>query len=133
MATPVIRFRIEFGRAGAVGPGKIALLERIGQCGSLSQAARELRMSYRRAWQLLRSLNASFREPVALCSKGGRGGGGAQLTTFGRQLISTYRGFDLQTQRRALRQFARIARYVRARRAAVTGHPAAPVRRLKRS
>ena len=44
-----MRFRVDFGRDEAVGPGKIALLELIAQEGSLSQAARELHMSYRRA------------------------------------------------------------------------------------
>ena len=74
---PGIRFRIEFGPRSGVGPGKIALLEQIERCGSLSQAARNLNMSYRRAWQLLDSLNRCFLEPVVRTSKGGRGGGGA--------------------------------------------------------
>jgi molybdate transport system regulatory protein len=47
--TAAVRFRVDFGRDEAVGPGKIALLELIAQEGSLSQAARELHMSYRRA------------------------------------------------------------------------------------
>ena len=52
MSIPAVRFRVDFRRDAAVGPGKISLLEHIGACGSLSQAARELHMSYRRAWQL---------------------------------------------------------------------------------
>jgi molybdate transport system regulatory protein len=91
-----------------VGPGKIALLEEIGRGGSLSQAARELGMSYRRAWQLLDSLNQGFREPVALTAKGGRGGGGATLTAFGRRLIRSYRNFDAEVQARAARHFGPI-------------------------
>jgi len=63
-----------------VGPGKIALLEQIEHCGSLSQAARNLKVSYRRAWELLDSLNSCFLEPVVLTATGGRGGGGATLT-----------------------------------------------------
>src|ERR1700738_5719452 len=85
MPIPAIRFRVYFARRQAVGPGKIALLERIGRTGSLSQAARDLHMSYRRAWLLLESLNASFRERVALSSRGGRGGGGVRRAGFGRQ------------------------------------------------
>jgi molybdate transport system regulatory protein len=125
MPIPAIRFRVDFGRRQAVGPGKIALLERIGQTGSLSQAARDLHMSYRRAWLLLESLNVSFREPVAVSSKGGRGGGGARLTVFGRQLISVYRKFELQMQTRAARTFRAIAGKARVARAG------APVRRLQ--
>ena len=125
MPIPAIRFRVDFGRRQAVGPGKIALLERIGQTGSLSQAARDLHMSYRRAWLLLESLNASFREPVALSSRGGRGGGGVRLTVFGRQLIRVYREFEVQTQTRAARAFRPIAGKARAARGS------APVRRLQ--
>jgi molybdate transport system regulatory protein len=86
-----IRLRIDFGATSSVGPGKIVLLEQIARTGSLSQAARELGMSYRRAWQLLDDLNHSFREPVATASVGGPGGGGVVLTAFGEQLIAAYR------------------------------------------
>jgi molybdate transport system regulatory protein len=63
MPNPVIRFRIDFTKDFNVGPGKIESLEAIQSSGSLSHAARDIGMSYRRAWQLLKSLNASFREP----------------------------------------------------------------------
>ena len=113
MAIPAVRFRVDLGRDEAIGPGKIALLEEIGRGGSLSQAARELGMSYRRAWQLLDSLNHCFRERVALTAKGGRRGGGATLTAFGRQLIRTYRDFDAEVQARAARHFRPILRAAR--------------------
>jgi molybdate transport system regulatory protein len=109
MPLPSVRFRVDFGRDAAVGPGKIELLEQIGQGGSLSQAARALNMSYRRAWLLLESLNACFAERVAVTAKGGRGGGGATLTVFGRQLIRVYRQFDAEIQVRAARRFQPIA------------------------
>lgn len=109
MRGPAVRFRVDFGRAGAIGPGKIALLEHIASGGSLSQAARELGMSYRRAWQLLESVNCAFRERAVLTAKGGRGGGGARLTPFGRLLIRVYRDFDAELQRRAARTFRSIA------------------------
>jgi molybdate transport system regulatory protein len=125
MPIPAIRFRVDFGRRQAVGPGKIALLERIGQTGSLSQAARDLHMSYRRAWLLLESLNASFRERIAVSRRGGRGGGGVRLTIFGQRLISVYREFEAQMQARAARTFRPIAGQARAARGA------APVRRLQ--
>ena len=107
---PAVRLRVDFATLCCVGPGKIALLEQIGRDGSLSQAARELGMSYRRAWQLLDSLNHSFREPVAVTAKGGRRGGGARLTVFGRRLIRTYRDFDADVQARAARHFRAIVR-----------------------
>ena len=113
MALPTVRFRVDFGDGNAVGPGKISLLEQIDEGGSLSQAARDLDMSYRRAWQLLKSMNASFREPVALSCKGGRGGGGATLTAFGRELIRSYRVFEAEIQRRAARRFRPLVRGAR--------------------
>jgi molybdate transport system regulatory protein len=113
MQAPAVRFRVDFGRDGAIGPGKIALLEHIGSGGSLSQAARELGMSYRRAWQLLESLNSSFRERVVLTAKGGRGGGGARLTPLGRLLIRVYREFDAELQERAVRSFRPITALTR--------------------
>ena len=123
MPAPAVRFRVDFGREGAIGPGKIALLEQIGRGGSLSQAARELGMSYRRAWQLLDSLNHCFRERVAVTAQGGRRGGGATLTPFGRQLIRTYREFDAEVQARAARHFRQIVRQTRRRGTVRRGAP----------
>lgn len=109
MPIPVVRFRVDFSREEAVGPGKIALLEHIAQSGSLSQAARDLKMSYRRAWLLLESLNLAFVDRVAIMNTGGRGGGGATLTPFGQTLIKTYRAFEKEMQTRAARHFQPIA------------------------
>jgi molybdate transport system regulatory protein len=88
---PLIRFRIDFADNSNLGPGKIALLEGIMRCGSLSEAARQMGISYRRAWLLLDSLNNSFDLPATVNSVGGRGGGGAQVTPFGVLLIERYR------------------------------------------
>jgi molybdate transport system regulatory protein len=90
-----VRFRVDFASRCSVGVGKIQLLEGIARTGSLSQAAREMRMSYRRAWLLLADLNASFDSPVARTATGGRGGGGAVLTPFGCELVAGYRKLEL--------------------------------------
>ncbi|MBS0376409.1 MAG: LysR family transcriptional regulator [Proteobacteria bacterium] len=110
MVTPTVRFRVDFSDACAIGPGKVALLEAIGRTGSLSAAARALKMSYRRGWLLLDSLNHSFRRPVAELSKGGRGGGGASLTPFGRGLVVAYRRLEADVVRRARTTLASVAR-----------------------
>src|SRR5690349_10603398 len=94
MSKPIVRFRVDFDNAHAVGPGKIELLEHIRETGSLSQAGREIGMSYRRAWLLLDSLNTSFKEPVVATSIGGKAGGGATLTPFGDRLIRAYRELE---------------------------------------
>jgi molybdate transport system regulatory protein len=87
----------------------MALLESIGATGSLSEAARMLGMSYRRAWLLLSDVNTAFQQPVARMSIGGRGGGGAVLTPFGAELVRTYRVFETYILKRARAAFASAA------------------------
>ena len=94
MAALVVRFRIDFAQHSSLGPGKIQLLEAIRDCGSLSQGARNIGMSYRRAWLLVESLKESFREPVTRASRGGKQGGGMSVTRFGDALIRSYRELE---------------------------------------
>ena len=94
MAAPVVRFRIDFAEHSSIGPGEICLLEAIRDSGSLSQGARNIKMSYRRAWLLVESLNRSFREPVTVASTGGKDGGGMLVTEFGDALIKSYRELE---------------------------------------
>jgi molybdate transport system regulatory protein len=93
-ATPSIRFRIDFAENSNIGPGKISLLEGIHSAGSLSAAARNLGLSYRRAWLLLDSLNESFDQIVTINTTGGSGGGGVVVTEFGLSLIRRYRELE---------------------------------------
>jgi molybdate transport system regulatory protein len=88
---PLIRFRIDFSENTNIGPGKITLLEAIRTYESMSEAARRMGISYRRAWLLLDSINKSFNVPATTHSVGGRGGGGATITPFGILLIERYR------------------------------------------
>ncbi len=91
MATDHLKIRITSGSAIAMGPGKADLLEAIDSCGSISSAARKMRMSYRRAWELVDVMNKCFNQPVVISSPGGHHGGGAQLTEFGRFILKSYR------------------------------------------
>ena len=91
MSDPLIRFSIQFTQHSRVGSAEIDLLEAIHRAGSLSQAARDLRISYRHAWLLLHSLNHALRSPVAVAKRGGSGGGGAYLTGLGESLVVSYR------------------------------------------
>jgi molybdate transport system regulatory protein len=127
MANPRVTIRLDFDRANSVGPGKIALLERMRESGSLSQAARELGMSYRRGWQLLASLNRSFKEPLVETAVGGSGGGGSTLTPLGESMIRAYRTFENEANRRAERQFRRFAT------ATNTGRSTSPKTSMSRS
>lgn len=116
-----VRLRIDFGPRSSIGPGKIALLERIEASGSLSQAARELGMSYRRAWLLLNDLNRALGEPVTTASVGGSGGGGARLTPFGRKLIAAYRDVEHASCDAAAARLGGLAKGARAVDAARAG------------
>ena len=88
---PNPRLRILLGRSIAIGPGKAELLRLIESTGSISAAAREMGMSYRRAWTLVETMNTAFREPVVTAATGGKGGGGASVTDFGREALKRYR------------------------------------------
>ncbi len=102
--------RIDLDRAGAIGPGKIRLLEHVRDSGSISGAARAMRMSYRRAWLLIDALNASFRKPLVDASAGGRHGGGAALTRFGAEVIKRYRDMERVAERAVARHLAVLDR-----------------------
>ena len=86
--------RVLRGRRPAIGPGKAELVERIAETGSISAAARAMGMSYRRAWQLVEALNAACREPVVITAVGGKRGGGAEVTAFGRNLVRLFRAME---------------------------------------
>lgn len=107
-----ITLRVDFDSVHSIGPGKVALLEKMRDAGSLSQAARDLDMSYRRAWQLLASLNQSFREPLVLTNTGGSGGGGTTLTEFGVAMVAAYRQFEKETNARAEKYFGSMLKTV---------------------
>ena len=74
-----------------IGLGKINLLALLGEAGSISAAARQMGMSYRRAWFLLDSMQSGFRDPLFVTERGGSSRGGAKLTPLGEDLIRRYR------------------------------------------
>src|SRR6056297_3894874 len=91
---PRLRIRIIFGEDEMIGPGKADLLEGIARCGSIAAAGRGMGMSYKRAWELIGTLNAMFKEPLVESTRGGPGGGGAMLTDLGREVLAHYRAFE---------------------------------------
>lgn len=92
MARP--RIRLLIGDTVALGPGKARLLEAIVHEGSIAAAARAMGMSYGRAWQLVQAMNTDFIGPLVERAAGGRGGGGAVLTSLGRDAIARYREIE---------------------------------------
>ena len=85
------------GKPALTEPGA-DLLEQIDVCGSLSEAARRLRFSYRRAWMLLDAMNHRWPAPLVRTATGGHQGGGAKLTELGRHVLSTYRDLQIQLE-----------------------------------
>ncbi len=89
-----LSIRIDLDDDGRLGPGKVLLLERIAEHGSIAAAGRSMRMSYRRAWELVADINASFSQPLVAAQMGGRRGGGASLTSLGQALVRHYRAIE---------------------------------------
>jgi len=101
-ATPKPGFRgrvwIDGPEGTFIGYGRVVLLERIIEHGSITKAAKSMEMSYRRAWDLVDSMNRQARKPFVELATGGKGGGGASVTEDGRKAIKVFWKFheDLQ-------------------------------------
>lgn len=93
------RFRVKVGDEIALGPGKIDLLEAVREAGSISRAAKDIGLSYKRAWDMVDAMNRLFKEPLVSRSAGGKGGGGATLTPLGERTIELYRRMETKTQK----------------------------------
>jgi len=89
-----LKLRLVFGEYAMLGPGKAELLERIRDTGSISAAGRQMQMSYKRAWTLVETLNATFAEPLVDSTRGGPKGGGARLTAAGQAVLAQYRSLE---------------------------------------
>ncbi len=94
VATLRLTLRLDVAGRPTLGPGKARLLELIGETGSISAASRAMGMSYRRAWTLVDSLNASFAAPLIAARPGGAGGGGATLLPLGAEIVQLYRTLE---------------------------------------
>jgi molybdate transport system regulatory protein len=88
------RYRIFHKGRIVLGPGKADLLEAIARTGSIVKPARELEMSYMRAWTLIGVMNESFREPLVVAARGGTARGGADLSKLGERVLVMYRQME---------------------------------------
>ena len=89
-----LMIRVAFGAHGALGPGRIRLLEMIDRHGSITAASRAMGISYRRAWLLIEGMKRAFRRPIVATQHGGTSGGGADLTSLGRDIVRRYRKIE---------------------------------------
>lgn len=94
--SPTFQLRLALNHDVVIGPGKADLLEMIDQTGSISAAGRALNMSYKKAWQLLETMNGYFLSPLVVTSSGGNSRGGAYLTETGKQVLTHYRALEKQ-------------------------------------
>lgn len=85
------RVWLEGDQGTFIGFGRAVLLERIKDYGSISKAAKSMDMSYKHAWDLLKSMQSQAGQDVVKTSRGGVGGGGAQLTAYGQELLAYFR------------------------------------------
>lgn len=81
-----------------IGYGRAILLERIKEYGSISEAAKSMKMSYKHAWEMLNSMNKQSSRPLLEKNAGGKGGGGTVLTSEGEKVLTNfwklYKGFE---------------------------------------
>jgi molybdate transport system regulatory protein len=88
------RLRVICGESIALGPGKVDLLGLVGKTGSIREAADRMGMSYMRAWTLIKTMNACFKEPLVEAVRGGSQHGGAKLTETGRKALKLYHAME---------------------------------------
>ena len=88
------RFWLTKGGKSFLGPGRIELLHMIEKTGSINAAAKEMKMSYKAAWERINSMNELADQPIIQRQTGGKGGGGTTLTSYAHELIKTYERLD---------------------------------------
>ncbi len=111
---PLVRPRLYLGGELSLGPGKIDLLRKVGETGSISAAARTLGIPYKRAWLLIDSLNRGFPSPLLDTAIGGKAGGGARLTPLGEALVTAYDALEAKLNSAAHAELVAITRLAEA-------------------
>jgi molybdate transport system regulatory protein len=101
--------RVTFSDAFYLGPGRADLLEGIATTGSIAAAGKAMDMSYKRAWSLVRALNAGFGRPLVTTSRGGSDQGGAALTEEGQFVLERYRSMQQATRKAIAADVAAVA------------------------
>jgi molybdate transport system regulatory protein len=89
-----LHIRVIAGDDLVMGWGRADLLGLIEETGSIAAAGRRMNMSYKRAWALVETMNRTFKTPLVAAAKGGAGGGGAHLTSLGREVLAAYRAVE---------------------------------------
>lgn len=90
------RIWLETSKGTFAGEGRITLLERIKEYGSITEAAKSMKMSYRQAWEQIDAMNKQSDKPLVIKVSGGAGGGGSLLTKEGEKVIELFKRLTLQ-------------------------------------
>jgi len=88
------RFWLAGEKGSYLGVGRIQLLEHIAASGSMNKAAKEMGMSYKKAWKLVDEMNQMYQQPLVEKAQGGKSGGGSVLTMRGQQVVKNFRLFE---------------------------------------
>ena len=97
-----------------MGPGRVELLELIGETGSLRAAAIWMGVSYMRAWNLVKDSNKCFARPLVEANRGGKTGGGATLTEVGREVVEMYREMEKESQNAISPAWKKLKKFLKA-------------------
>ncbi len=89
-----IKIKLQVGNNFNIGPGKIALLEAIVTSGSISSAAKNIGMSYRKAWKLIKEINDASYSKIIVTNTGGKGIGGTKISSEGKKFIKAFRNIE---------------------------------------
>jgi molybdate transport system regulatory protein len=93
------RFWLTSGPHSLGGRGRIELLERIGESGSIRQAALAMGMSYKAAWDAVDAMNKRTGLTLIVRKTGGTRGGGAEVSEHGHKLIGLYKTLEQEHER----------------------------------
>lgn len=107
------RYRLMRGGEIAFGPGKADLLEAVARTGSIAEAARQLDLSYMRAWSMIKTMNGCFQKPVVEKNRGGETHGGAVVTAFGQQVLHAYRQLEAKAAKATAKEAAALLKLLR--------------------
>ncbi|NLI54724.1 MAG: LysR family transcriptional regulator [Clostridiales bacterium] len=97
-----------YGEEKCFGPGIADLLERVDRLKSLRKATIEMDMAYSKAWKIVKLAEANLGFPLLKSVTGGKGGGGAELTSEAKRFLTAYRRFESSVRSYADEAFVEI-------------------------
>lgn len=107
------RLRIVARKKIAFGPGKAELLALIAETGSIGDAAKQMKMSYMRAWSLVQTMNKCFKEPLVETTHGGNERGGAKLTSTGEKILKLYQQMETASLKASQKGWSSFQKFLR--------------------